>query len=90
MAFSIKLNHYAKLEFPLEAPCFNDMKFHSEVPGTHAAWPREMTEKQFLDSKNSHPQEDIKSPGELKLRERGFSEEHFSEGRRELGCASTP
>lgn len=33
MALYIKLNHYTKLEFPSEAPSFNDMKFHSEVPG---------------------------------------------------------
>lgn len=33
--------------------------------------------------------EDIKSPEESKLKERGFSEEHFFEGKREFGYAST-
>ena len=55
IAFYIKLSHYAKLEFPLGAPSFNDMKFHSQAVGTHGDWPRRMAENEFLEKK-SHPQ----------------------------------
>lgn len=58
----------------MEAPSFNDMKFHSEEPGTHADSPRKMRIN-FL----------TKKPEESKSRERGFSEERFLEGERGTG-----
>lgn len=84
MEFYIKPNHYAKLEFPLEAPSFKDMKFLNEVLGAYADWPREMTESHFLEFKSSHPQGSYKKSRRAKIGGERIWEGAFLQGEKRI------